>query len=165
MDNGKVHVEIGMDGKKTVSALSGSALELSAGTERCCRANPEHILCRVLPAGNRRGIQGNHALLREPGGQPGMEEGVSRVRTNLAERLGYEPPEIPEGESLEERRERIRAIYQWRKAMRRLARLGCIWLSGVGFALCIIAGCAHATEIAAVLGGVSLTTFFTGICL
>ena len=53
-----------------------------------------------------------------------MEEGVSRVRTNLAERLGYEPPEIPEGESLEERRERIRAIYQWRKAMRRLARLG-----------------------------------------
>lgn len=94
-----------------------------------------------------------------------MEEGVSRMRTNLAERLGYEPPEIPEGESLEERRERIRAIYQWRKAMRRLARLGCIWLSGVGFALCIIAGCAHATEIAAVLGGVSLTTFLTGIWL
>lgn len=102
---------------------------------------------------------------REPGGQPGMEEGVGRMRTNLAERLGYEPPEIPEGESLEERRERIRAIYQWRKAMRRLARLGCIWLSGVGFALCIIAGCAHATEIAAVLGGVSLTTFLTGIWL
>ena len=92
-----------------------------------------------------------------------MEEGVSRVRTNLAERrIGYEPPEVPEGESLEERRERIRAIYQWRKAMR---RLGCIWLSGVGFALCIIAGCAHATEIAAVLGGVSLTTFLTGIWL
>lgn len=92
-----------------------------------------------------------------------MEEGVGRMRTNLAERrIGYEPPEIPEGESLEERRERIRAIYQWRKAMRRLARLGCIWLSGVGFALCIIAGCAHATEIAAVLGGVSLTTFFDG---
>ena len=85
------------------------------------------------------------------------------MRTNLAERrIGYEPPEIPEGESMEERRERIRAIYQWRKAM---ARLGCIWLSGVGFALCIIAGCAHATEIAAVLGGVSLMTFFTGICL
>lgn len=95
-----------------------------------------------------------------------MEEGVDRMRTNLAERrIGYEPPEVPEGESLEERRERIRAIYQWRKAMRRLARLGCIWLSGVGFALCIIAGCAHATEIAAVLGGVSLMTFFTGICL
>ena len=153
MDNGKVHVEIGMDGKKTVSALSGSA-------------NPEHILCRVLPAGNRRGIQGNHALLREPGGQPGMEEGVGRMRTNLAERrIGYEPPREIEKESPEERRARIMAIYQWRKAMRRLARLGCIWLSGVGFALCIIAGCAHATEIAAVLGGVSLTTFFTGVCL
>ena len=54
-----------------------------------------------------------------------MEEGVGRMRTNLAERrIGYEPPEVPEGESLEERRERIRAIYQWRKAMRRLARLG-----------------------------------------
>nr|DAQ46271.1 MAG TPA: hypothetical protein [Caudoviricetes sp.] len=46
------------------------------------------------------------------------------MRTSLAERrIGYEPPEIPEGESLEERRERIQAIYQWRKAMRRLARL------------------------------------------
>ena len=95
-----------------------------------------------------------------------MEEGVGRMRTNLAEqRIGYEPPREVEKESPEERRERIRAIYQWRKAMRRLARLGCIWLSGVGFALCIIAGCAHAAEIAAVLGGVSLTTFLTGICL
>lgn len=88
------------------------------------------------------------------------------MNTNLArQRIGYEPPEVPEGESLEERRERIRAKLQWHKAMRRLARLGCIWLSGVGFALCIVAGCASATEIAAVLGGVSLTTFFTGVCL
>lgn len=46
------------------------------------------------------------------------------MNTNLAERrIGYEPPEVPEGESLEERRARIRAIYQWHKAMRRLARL------------------------------------------
>ena len=82
------------------------------------------------------------------------------MRTNLAERLGYEPEE-----STEERQARLREAYQMRKAMRRLARLGCIWLSGVGFALCIIAGCAHATEIAAVLGGVSLTTFLTGIWL
>lgn len=95
-----------------------------------------------------------------------MEEGVSRMRTNLAERrISYEPPEVPEGESLEERRERIRAIYQWRKAMRRLAKVGCIWLSGVGFALCIIAGCAKTVDVAAMLGGVSLITFFTGICL
>ena len=34
MDNGKLHVEIGMDGKKTVSVLSGSALELSAAAAR-----------------------------------------------------------------------------------------------------------------------------------
>lgn len=88
------------------------------------------------------------------------------MRTNLAERrIGYEPPEVPEGESLEERRERIRAIYQWRKAMRRLARLGCCWLSGVAFALCVIAGCAKTVDVAAMLGGVSMMTFFTGICL
>lgn len=30
----KLHVEIGMDGKKTVSALSGSALEQSAAAAR-----------------------------------------------------------------------------------------------------------------------------------
>lgn len=95
-----------------------------------------------------------------------MEEGVGRMRTNLAERrIGYEPPREVEKESPEERRARIMAIYQWHKAMRRLAKVGCIWLSGVGFALCIIAGCAHAAEIAAVLGGVSLTTFLTGIWL
>ena len=88
------------------------------------------------------------------------------MRTNLAERrIGYEPPREIEKESPEERRARIMAIYQWHKAMRRLARLGCIWLSGVGFALCIIAGCAHAAEIAAVIGGVSLMAFLTGICL
>ena len=34
MDNGKLHIEIGMDGKKTVSVLSGSALELSAAAAR-----------------------------------------------------------------------------------------------------------------------------------
>lgn len=51
------------------------------------------------------------------------------------------------------------------EAMRRLARLGCVWISGVGFALCIVAGCAHAAEIAAVLGGVSLTAFLTGVFL
>lgn len=88
------------------------------------------------------------------------------MRTNLAERrIGYEPPREVEKESPEERRARIMAIYQWRKAMRRLARLGCIWLSGVGFALCIIAGCAKTVDVAAMLGGVSLITFFTGICL
>lgn len=88
------------------------------------------------------------------------------MKTNLAERrIGYEPPREVEKESPEERRARIMAIYQWRKAMRRLARLGCCWLSGVAFALCIIAGCAKTVDVAAMLGGVSMMTFFTGICL
>lgn len=87
------------------------------------------------------------------------------MNTNLAkQRIGYEPPEIEE-ESLEERRERIRAKLQWHRAMRRLAKLGCIWISGVGFALCIVAGCASATEICAVLGFTSLMAFCTGVCL
>lgn len=80
--------------------------------------------------------------------------------TMPARRLEYEPEEVTR-----ERQRRIWEAYQWRKAMRRLARLGCIWISGVGFALCIIAGCANAAEIAAVLGGVSLTTFLTGVFL
>ena len=82
------------------------------------------------------------------------------MRTNLAERLGIEPEEVTE-----ERKRRIWEAYQTRKAMRRLARLGCCWLSGVAFALCIIAGCAHAAEIAAVLAFVSITAFLTGIWL
>lgn len=82
------------------------------------------------------------------------------MRTNLAERLGIEPEE-----ATEERQRRIWEAYQTRKAMRRLARLGCVWISGVGFALCIIAGCAHAAEIAAVLAFVSIMAFLTGVCL
>lgn len=90
-----------------------------------------------------------------------MDEGVDGMRTNLAmQRLGEEPEE-----TTRERQARIYEAYQQRKAMRRLARLGCIWLSGVGFALCIIAGCAHAAEIAAVLGFVSLMMFFAGVWL
>ena len=82
------------------------------------------------------------------------------MRTNLAERLGVEPEEVTE-----ERQRRIWEAYQTRKAMRRLTRLGCVWISGVGFALCIIAGCAHAAEIAAVLAFVSIMAFLTGVCL
>ena len=82
------------------------------------------------------------------------------MRTSLAERLGQEPEKVTE-----ERQRRIWEAYQQRKAMRRLARMVCVWISGVGFALCIVAGCAHAVEIAAVIGGVSIMAFFTGICL
>lgn len=82
------------------------------------------------------------------------------MRTSLAERLGQEPEKVTE-----ERQRRIWEAYQQRKAMRRLARMVCIWLSGVAFALCIIAGCAHAAEIAAVLAFVSIVAFLTGVCL
>ena len=44
-----------------------------------------------------------------------MEEGVGRMRTNLAERLGYEPEE-----TTEERRERLREELEARKAARRI---------------------------------------------
>lgn len=145
MDNGKLHVEIGMDGKKTVSALSGSA-------------NPEHILCRVLPAGNRRGIQENHALLREPGGQPGMDEGVDRMRTNLAERLGYEPEE-----TTEERRERLREELEARKAARRIVKGMCLWVSGAAMILSAMAGTAEMTYECVVTGFVALVTLLYGL--
>ncbi len=154
MDNGKVHVEIGMDGKKNGIC----AIRQRTGTERCCRANPEHILCRVLPAGNRRGIQGNHALLREPGGQPGMEEGVDRMRTNLAERLGYEPEE-----TTEERRERLREELEARKAARRIVKGLCLWVSGAAMILAAMAGTAEMTYECVVTGFVALVALLYGL--
>lgn len=49
MDNGKVHVEIGMDGKKTVSALSGSSAQFQ-------RAAAARILNIFYAAFCQRGI-------------------------------------------------------------------------------------------------------------
>lgn len=154
MDNGKLHVEIGMDGKKNGIC----AIRQRAGTERCCRANPEHILCRVLPAGKRRGIQGNHALLREPGGQPGMDEGVGRMRTNLAERLGYEPEE-----ETRERQERLLEELRYREAMRRVAKTCCVWLGGAAFVLAVIAGYAEMKDACVVTGAIALGLTTYGI--
>lgn len=154
MDNGKLHIEIGMDGKKNGIC----AIRQRAGTERCCSANPEHILCRVLPAGNRRGIQGNHALLREPGGQPGMDEGVGRIRTNLAERLGYEPEE-----ETRERQERLLEELRYREAMRRVAKTCCVWLGGAAFVLAVIAGYAEMTDACVATGAIALGLTTYGI--
>lgn len=79
------------------------------------------------------------------------------MRTNLAERrIGYEPPEVPERESLEERRARIRAIYQYRKALRRVAKVCSLWVGGVAFALAVIAGYAELTDAAVITGAISL---------
>lgn len=82
------------------------------------------------------------------------------MNTNLAERLEYEPEE-----TTKERQARIREIYEQHKAMRRLARLGCMWLSGVAFALAVIAGYAQMTDAAVVTSGVCLICGFTGVCL
>lgn len=82
------------------------------------------------------------------------------MNTNLAERLEYETEE-----TTKERRERLYAAYEQRKAMRRLARLGCMWLSGVAFALAVIAGYAQLTDAAIVTSGVCMICGFTGVCL
>lgn len=82
------------------------------------------------------------------------------MRTNLAERLGYEPEE-----STEERKARIRAIYEQRKAMRRLAKLCCMWVSGAALALAVIAAYGQMIDAAVVTAGISLMTAGTGICL
>lgn len=82
------------------------------------------------------------------------------MNTNLAERLGCESEE-----TTKERRERLYAAYEQHKAMRRLARLGCMWLSGVAFALAVIAGYAQMTDAAVVVSGVCLICGFTGVCL
>ena len=92
-----------------------------------------------------------------------MEEGVSRVRTNLAERLGYEPPEIPEGESLEERRERLREELEARKAARRIVKGMCLWVSGAAMILSAMAGTAEMTYECVVTGFVALVALLYGL--
>ena len=82
------------------------------------------------------------------------------MRTNLAERLGYEPEE-----TTRERRERIYAAYEQRKAMRRMARFCCSFICGAAFVLAVIAGYAQMTDAAVVTSGVCLICGFTGVCL
>ena len=47
------------------------------------------------------------------------------MRTNLAERLGYEPEE-----ETRERQERLLEELRYREAMRRVAKTCCVWLGG-----------------------------------
>lgn len=82
------------------------------------------------------------------------------MRTKLAERLGVEPEE-----TTRERQERIRALYEQRKAMRRLAKLCCVWVSGAAFVLAVIAAYGQMIDAAAVTAGISLMTAGTGILL
>ena len=82
------------------------------------------------------------------------------MRTNLAERLGYEPEE-----TTKDRQARIYAAYQQRKAMRRMARFCCSFICGAAFVLAVIAGYAQMTDAAVVTAGVCLVSGFTGVCL
>ena len=63
------------------------------------------------------------------------------MRTNLAERLGYEPEE-----ETRERQERLLEELRYREAMRRVAKTCCVWLGGAAFVLAVIAGYAEMAD-------------------
>ena len=87
-----------------------------------------------------------------------MEEGVGRMRTNLAERLGYEPEE-----TAEERRERLREELEARRAARRIVKGLCLWVSGAAMILSAMAGTAEMTYECVVTGFVALVALLYGL--
>lgn len=87
-----------------------------------------------------------------------MEEGVGRMRTNLAERLGYEPEE-----TTEERRERLREELEARRAARRIVKGMCLWVSGAAMILSAMAGTAAMTYECVVTGFVALVALLYGL--
>ena len=76
-----------------------------------------------------------------------MDEGVDRMRTNLAERLGYEPEE--------ETRERQEMCIRDRTC--------CVWLGGAAFVLAVIAGYAEMTDACVATGAIALGLTTYGI--
>lgn len=80
------------------------------------------------------------------------------MRTNLAERLGYEPEE-----STEERRERLREELAARKATLRIVKGLCLWVSGAAMILSAVAGMAGMTYECAVTGFVALVALLYGL--
>lgn len=82
------------------------------------------------------------------------------MRTNLAERLGFEPEE-----ETRERQERLLEELRYRKAMRRMARFCCSFICGASFVLAILAGYARMTDAAVVTSGVCLICGATGVFL
>ena len=96
------------------------------------------------------------------------------MRTNLAERLGYEPEEEtrerqeeetrerPEEET-RERQERLLEELRYREAMRRVAKTCCVWLGGAAFVLAVIAGYAEMTDACVVTGAIALGLTTYGI--
>ena len=87
-----------------------------------------------------------------------MEEGVGRMRTNLAERLGYEPEE-----TTEERRERLREELEARKAAPSNMYRLCLWVSGAAMILAAMAGTAEMTYECVVTGFVALVALLYGL--
>ena len=71
------------------------------------------------------------------------------MRGNLAE-------EDTEEETTEERRERLFDEWQYRKTLRRLAKVCSLWVGGVAFAMAVIAGYAELTDAAVITGAISL---------
>lgn len=71
------------------------------------------------------------------------------MRGNLAE-------EYTEEETTEERRERLFDEWQYRKVLRRVAKVCSLWVGGVAFAMAVIAGYAELTDAAVITGAISL---------
>ena len=61
-----------------------------------------------------------------------------------------------EEETTEERRERLFDEWQYRKALRRVAKVCSLWVGGVAFAMAVIAGYAELTDAAVITGAISL---------
>ena len=80
------------------------------------------------------------------------------MRTNLAERLGYEPEE-----STEERRERLREELAARKATLRIVKGLCLWVSNAAMILSAVAGMAEMTYECALTGLVALVALLYGL--
>lgn len=64
--------------------------------------------------------------------------------------------EYTEEETTEERRERLFDEWQYRKTLRRVAKVCSLWVGGVAFALAAIAGYAELTDAAVITGAISL---------
>jgi hypothetical protein len=64
-------------------------------------------------------------------------------------------------ETTEERQERLWDELQYRKTLRRVAKVCSLWVGGVAFAMAVIAGYAELTDAAVITGAISLgcTTF------
>lgn len=77
------------------------------------------------------------------------------MRGNLAEEY--------EEETTEERRERLFDEWQYRKALRRVAKVCSLWVGGVAFAMAAIAGYAEMTDACVVTGAIALGLTTYGI--